>query len=437
MAANTMSVSSQVALTARSGSSKPFTGQPIKPARAVAVPRSRSHVVKASAQDETKGPSKIALGLFGALAAAQLALIPGPAEAFSLFPKTALSQTARDQLNKKTDNLPTLAETGKELVGGGDPIGANSPKDLGKAIDKATPDVDLTKNPKSLRQDAVRGAKNALPDVSAVPTREEIIANAKAKGNKGGSVAKKASKGGNPLSGIGTNLPQAGGAPKKASKAASNLGSKASKTANKAAAKTPSAKDIQSKLGKPLGTLGLAKELANKPKELANSAKVNTPNADSLASKAKAALPSKPAGDLKSKVKNTPSATIGLPTFELSAGLQGQDNQSENYPSPAKGYTPMKPNDNIGPIPDKITSPIDSSNLPNPRTAGQQAPGTDLGISKATDAIPDLGKAAKSLDSATPSLPNPSEAAKGLPNPAEAAKGLDNPFDSVKSLFGQ
>ena len=50
MAANTMSVSSQVALTARSGSSKPFTGQPIKPARAVTLPRSRSHIVKASAQ---------------------------------------------------------------------------------------------------------------------------------------------------------------------------------------------------------------------------------------------------------------------------------------------------------------------------------------------------------------------------------------------------
>ena len=96
-----------------------------------------------------------------------------------MFPKTALSQTARDALNKKTDNLPTLAETGKELVGGGDPIGASDPKDLGKAINKATPDVDLTKNPKNLRQDAVKGVKNALPDVSAVPTREEIIANAK------------------------------------------------------------------------------------------------------------------------------------------------------------------------------------------------------------------------------------------------------------------
>lgn len=32
--------------------------------------------------------------------------------------------------------------------------------------------MDLTKNPK----DALKGAKNALPDVSAVPTREQIIA---------------------------------------------------------------------------------------------------------------------------------------------------------------------------------------------------------------------------------------------------------------------
>ena len=92
-----------------------------------------------------------------------------------MFPKTATSQQARDKLNKKTDDLPGLKETGKELVGGGDPIGANSPKDVGRAVDKATPDVDLTKNPKSLGKDAIKGAKNALPDVSAVPTREEII----------------------------------------------------------------------------------------------------------------------------------------------------------------------------------------------------------------------------------------------------------------------
>ncbi len=60
----------------------------------------------------------------------------GPAEAFTLFPKTATSQAARDKLNKKTDNLRTVAEAGKELVGGSDPIGASSSKDVGKAINK-------------------------------------------------------------------------------------------------------------------------------------------------------------------------------------------------------------------------------------------------------------------------------------------------------------
>lgn len=70
----------------------------------------------------------------------------------------------------------------------------------------------------------------------------------------------------------------------------------------------------------------------------------------------------------------------------------------------------------------QITSPIDMKNLPDPSTAGQQAPGTDLGVSSAKELIPDAGKAAKKLDNATPDLPSvPSE----------------NPFDSIKSLFGQ
>ena len=49
---------------------------------------------------------------------------------------------------------------------------------------------------------------------------------------------------------------------------------------------------------------------------------------------AKANVP-KPLADAKSKIKNSPAATIGLPAFEL-ADLQGQNNQSENYPSPGK-----------------------------------------------------------------------------------------------------
>ena len=69
----------------------------------------------------------------------------------------------------------------------------------------------------------------------------------------------------------------------------------------------------------------------------------------------------KPAGDLKSKIKNTPSATMGL-SFEL-ASLQGQDNQSQNCPSPGKGYQAGKPSETIGPIPDKVLRNSDPLNV--------------------------------------------------------------------------
>lgn len=75
----------------------------------------------------------------------------------------------------------------------------------------------------------------------------------------------------------------------------------------------------------------------------------------------------------------------------------------------------------------QITGPLDPSNLPNPRTAGQQAPGAKAGddVSTAQDfSAPDVGKA---VDKATPDLPNP----------AEKAKSIGNPFDSVKGLFNQ
>ena len=78
---------------------------------------------------------------------------------------------------------------------------------------------------------------------------------------------------------------------------------------------------------------------------------------------AKANVP-KPAADLKSKIKNTPSATIGL-SFEL-ADLQGQNNQSQNYPSPGKGYQAGKPSETIGPIPDKVRSQMGSVSLDGP-----------------------------------------------------------------------
>ncbi len=76
----------------------------------------------------------------------------------------------------------------------------------------------------------------------------------------------------------------------------------------------------------------------------------------------------------------------------------------------------------------QITSPLDPSNLPNPSTAGQQAPGATAGISKATEVdAPDLGKAAKKAG----------DVADSLPNPAEKVKSAGSALDSVKGLFGQ
>jgi hypothetical protein len=151
---------------------------------AQAAPVSRRSRVVVNAQKE---PSEIAKKAFSILTAAQLALLPiaGNAQAFNLFPKTsalpqavkqllpetAQSQGARDALNAKTDALPTLKETGKELIGGSDPLGASSATDVGKAIDRNTPDLDLTKNPKQVAQDAGKAIKNAVPDLSdATPT---------------------------------------------------------------------------------------------------------------------------------------------------------------------------------------------------------------------------------------------------------------------------
>ena len=58
--------------------------------------------------------------------------------------------------------------------------------------------------------------------------------------------------------------------------------------------------------------------------------------------------------DAKSKIKSTPAATIGLPAFEL-ADLQGQNNQSDNYPSPGKGYSASKPLEGLVGATDKVT----------------------------------------------------------------------------------
>eukprot|EP00884_Botryococcus_braunii_P008055 jgi/Botrbrau1/17250/Bobra.0015s0009.1 len=102
--------------------------------------------------------------LVSAAAAAQLMLLPlaGNASA-DLIPETAKSAQARAELNQKTSDLPSFGDVGESLkqnLGFG-----NDPKNIGKAIDANTPDVDLTKNPKDVVKDLGRAIDKNTPDL--------------------------------------------------------------------------------------------------------------------------------------------------------------------------------------------------------------------------------------------------------------------------------
>jgi len=49
-------------------------------------------------------------------------------------------------------------------------FGQTDPKDVGKAVDQNTPDINLEKNPKDLAKDAGKAIQNATPDLSEAPS---------------------------------------------------------------------------------------------------------------------------------------------------------------------------------------------------------------------------------------------------------------------------
>jgi hypothetical protein len=134
----------------------------VRPARALRV--------TAAAQDN-QGPKDVVLKTFGALAAVQLALLPTSGTAIAnIIP----NQSERAEINQKTSDLPTFGQVGDALKKN---LGQNDPKDIGKAIDRNTPDLDLTKNPKDIGKDIKRGIeKNTpnLPDLSEVTGAQNL-----------------------------------------------------------------------------------------------------------------------------------------------------------------------------------------------------------------------------------------------------------------------
>lgn len=121
-----------------------------------------------------------------------------------LIPETIKSQSARDELNKRTSNLPSFGGVAKSF---GEPLclfltaqshqvaaadcpdyhlakhkisnanshaahyvgnefGETTPQEVGSEVAKNTPDVDLTKNPKELGEQAGDAVKDAGKEVA-------------------------------------------------------------------------------------------------------------------------------------------------------------------------------------------------------------------------------------------------------------------------------
>lgn len=134
---------------------------PAKMQRTMVNSRPRTVVVSAA-----QGPNELVMKTFGALAAAQFALLPMAAPAMAdLLPKTATSQTARDKLNAKTSALPSLKKTAENAgeALSGDTDFAQGAKNAANKLDQAT-GGDLAGQAKSTAQKASNKASGAVPN---------------------------------------------------------------------------------------------------------------------------------------------------------------------------------------------------------------------------------------------------------------------------------
>jgi len=143
-----------------------------RPARALRV--------FASAQ-ERQGPKDVVLKTLSAIAAAQLAVLPFSGAAVAVELPSRAQAEASDQ---KTDALPSFKDIGASL---NKQFGQTDPKDVGKAIDQNTPDVNLTKNPKDLAKDAGRALNKATPDLSEAPSPYDTAREQRTEANSYGS----------------------------------------------------------------------------------------------------------------------------------------------------------------------------------------------------------------------------------------------------------
>ncbi|BDA47294.1 hypothetical protein COCOBI_10-1400 [Coccomyxa sp. Obi] len=408
----------------------------VRPARAVRV--------TASAQDN-QGPKDVVLKTFGALAAVQLALLPTAGTAIAnIIPNRA----ERAEINQKTSDLPTFGQVGDALKKN---LGQNDPKDIGKAIDRNTPDLDLTKNPKDIGKDIKRGIeKNTpnLPDLSEVSGAQNLAKQPnffKGEGevNAANEIKNK----------VKDALPNLGGNP--AGKAADKVKSDVGTVKNKAKNVASDLSDLPNPFkGGPGST-----DPQSVAKDAKNAIKSAAPNIPNNAGQRAGDRLGDAVGSAARKAKNVASDISEVsgaqnlakqPNFFKGEGEVNATNEIKNKVKDALPNLPNLPNLSGNPAQkaaDKVQSDVgtaankaknvasDLSDLPNPFKGNADPQGLANDAKNAVKGlggdvgknIPSAGDAKRAVDKNTPSLPN---LGGGLPGTGQGKGSLNIPRNS-------
>ncbi|KAK9905871.1 hypothetical protein WJX75_007908 [Coccomyxa subellipsoidea] len=434
----------------------PFSAS--RPARAVRV---------VAAAQENQGPKDVALKTLGALAAVQFALLPVAGTAIAdIIP----NQAERAEINKKTSDLPTFGEVGDALKKN---LGQNDPKDIGKAIDRNTPDLDLTKNPKDIGKDIKRGIqKNTpdLPDLSELPnlTKQPNFFKGEGEVNATNEVKNKVKDAGSDIGKGLPNLPSlpnfSGNPVEKAADKAQAAGSKVADKAKNVASDLSELPNLtkQPNFFKGEGEVNATNEVKNKVKDAGSDIGKGLPNLPSLPNFSgnpveKAADKAQAAGSkVADKAKNVASDLSELPNLTKQPNFfkgEGEVNATNEVKNKVKsagsdigkglpslpnlsGNPAQKAADKAQGVANKAKNAVsDLSDLPNPFKGSSSPQGLANDAKNKAQSlknevgknIPNAGDAKRAVDKNTPNLP---KLGGGLPGTNQGKGGLNIPRNS-------
>ncbi|KAK9823263.1 hypothetical protein WJX72_001439 [[Myrmecia] bisecta] len=394
-------------------------------ARAASLRQRTRVVTTAQAEDRKASPGQ---AVFAAVAAGLLSF-SGPAVA-DILPNSATSESARNQVNQRLDNVPSIKDVGKSIT---NRLDVGSARDVGKAVDRNTPDVDLTQNPRDLAKQGARAVERNTPDAGGLLNKVKGAVKQNAPGLNSGDAksavkdaARKVDRKTNSASG---ELKSQVGSIKGNAK---NLAQKA-KTAvkQKNGTVTKEAKDVAQEVGRKSGAPNLPTPGNKGTSDLTGQVGSARVDEKSLITKAKDAVKLNQSGtiggsDLKSAAKDS-ARKLDRNTPDLpSAGAAGDKIKSQvgSIKGDVKGAANDLPS--ASRVGDKAAAAVDSASgdakgiLNKAKNAIRQNTPGAIGGSDLKSAAKD---SARKLDRNTPDLPSAGAAGDKIKSQVGSIKG--------------